>query len=109
MLELASRQKYSEQLAEAASRSKYRLAAQARLGIPEHYNRVYLANAPKLGVLSEGEARNVVRFYQLMDSLRADTSEGGRLYNGSIEQALFKSACTILDEALRTGKSLAVW
>lgn len=116
LVEIAGRQRYGDQLSDAIRNWNPRPSVYGpqtsgrcvRLNIPEHYNRVYLANAPKLGVLSEKDARNVVRFYQLMDSLRADTSEGGGLYGGTSDFELLRTASRTFEVALELGKSLAV-
>lgn len=114
LIEIAKRQKYGNQIS-AALRSwtydqEHRLGGyyRVRLTIPEHYNRVYLANAPKLGVLREKDARNVVRFYQLMDSLRADTSEGGVLFDGTQDYELLRGAQQLYKTVMDLGESLAV-
>lgn len=108
LLELAERSRFSEKLQEAFVRSSFGDISQLRLSIPEHYNRVYLANAPKLGVLKEKEARGVVRFYQLMDSLRDETSEGGYLYGGTRRSDAFASAERTFSLAEEIGKSLII-
>ena len=115
LLELAARKHYVGQFSKVLNnlaldeQHGLRRTYSVRLGIPEHYNRVFQANAPKLGVLTEKNARHVVRFYQLMDSLRAETSEGGRLHEGTSDSEPFESAAHILNETLRTGKFLAIW
>ncbi|WP_252088543.1 hypothetical protein [Pseudomonas sp. MWU13-3659] len=116
LVEIAGRQRYGIQLSDAIKNWNPRPSAygpgvsvrRVRLNIPEHYNRVYLANAPKLGVLNEKDARNVVRFYQLIDSLRADTSEGGGLYEGTDDYEQMKTAYRTFETALELGKSLAI-
>lgn len=106
LLELVGRQKFGEQFTAALFKASQRDIAQVRLRFPEHYNRVYLANAAKLGVLEEDDARDFVRFYQLMDSLRTDTSEGGYLYAGSRDAWVIESAQEIFSEAVTLGLSL---
>ncbi|MDR2308886.1 MAG: hypothetical protein LBE53_17050 [Paucimonas sp.] len=106
LLDLAELQKYRTQARDAADSSSRGFNTTLKLGIPEHFNQVYLANAPKLGVLREDGVRKVVRFYQLMDSVRADTSEGGRLIDGTAEKSAYKATLKILEEALGIGEVL---
>ncbi|RVD78455.1 hypothetical protein [Pseudomonas koreensis] len=44
--------------------------------IDSHFNRVYQANVSKLGVLTADEAKQIVRFHQLADSVRIDVTAG---------------------------------
>jgi len=75
--------------------------------VGEHYNRVYQSNVNRLGSLSAEEARMVVRFYQLIDSVRADITEGGVLCDGDPEAEDFKDAADVLEEAMALGRKLA--
>lgn len=78
------------------------------LSIPlsENYNRIFAQNAQRIGVLSENEARQVVRFYQLVDSLLADVKEGGVLYDGTKNADEFDAAANVLEAALEIAHSL---
>lgn len=77
---------------------------QFQVPIGEHYNRVYQSNVNRLGSLSAREARMVVRFYQLADSVKADISEGGVLFIGSLDAEDFKDAADILETAMELGR-----
>ncbi|MGY2275727.1 MULTISPECIES: hypothetical protein [Pseudomonas] len=74
--------------------------------VGEHYNRVYQANVSRLGILSAVEARQIVRFYQLADSVRADVSPGGPLYSGTTNRQSYTEAIGILEDAIEIGTAL---
>ena len=106
LMEVAKRHGYSNELSSAAEDARSYSRRAVKLDIPEHYNRVFLANAPKLGVLRETEAGSVVRFYQLLDSVRASTSEGGELYGGLAAKETYQIVSDTFVAALRLGESL---
>jgi hypothetical protein len=72
----------------------------------ENYNRVCQANLSRLGALSATEATQIVRFYQLADSVRADVSNGGILANGSANHADWGETAGILEAAIELGTQL---
>ena len=72
----------------------------------ENYNRVYQANLSRLGALSATQAAQIVRFYQLADSVRADVSNGGILANGSANHADWGETAGILEAAIELGTQL---
>ncbi|UVH49169.1 hypothetical protein P0D91_18705 [Pseudomonas sp. CBSPBW29] len=72
----------------------------------ENYNRVYQANLSRLGALSSTEAAQIVRFYQLADSVRADLSNGGILAKGSTNHADWGETAEILEVAIGIGEEL---
>ena len=72
----------------------------------ENYNRVYQANVSRLGVLSAAEATQIVRFYQLADSVRADVSSGGVLAIGSVDHESYGETAGILETAIEIGTQL---
>ena len=72
----------------------------------ENYNRVYQANLSRLGALSATEATQIVRFYQLADSVRADVSNGGILANGSANDTDWGETAEILEVAIELGTQL---
>lgn len=74
--------------------------------IPEHYNRVYQANVSKLGALSRDEAEQIVRFHQLIDSVRADVTEGGVLWSGANTVEPWQQAIDVLKDAIQLGEAL---
>lgn len=67
---------------------------------------VYRANLARLGGLSSIEARQLVRFYQLTDSVRADITEGGALYTGTKDPAAFQKAADLIEKAIEIGRAL---
>lgn len=78
------------------------------LSIPlsENYNRIYLQNAQRIGVLSADEARQVVRFYQLVDSLVCDVREGGLLHDGTRDGKNFDDTADVLEAAIGIAQEL---
>ncbi|HCH7785863.1 TPA: hypothetical protein NNM78_005344 [Pseudomonas aeruginosa] len=80
---------------------------QFRISIAEHYNRVYQQHVATLGRLSPIESREFVRFYQFVDSFRADVSENGVLYEGSRDHQVWGETAEILASALDVGRRLA--
>ncbi|MDS9876178.1 hypothetical protein [Pseudomonas protegens] len=74
--------------------------------IPDHYNRIYQENVKRLGTLSVSEAMQIVRFYQLVDSLRVDVTEGGILFEGTKNYEAFQEAAQILETAMAIARSL---
>lgn len=77
-----------------------------RVPIGEHHNRVYQQNVGKLGMLSPREVRQIVRFYQLIDSFRSDVVEGGVLYDGNKDFVVWQGTALVLQEALQVGRQL---
>lgn len=76
------------------------------VNIHEHYNRVYQANVTRLGGLSTDEARQIVRFYQLADSVRLDVTAGGVLFSGTADPDSFGEAADLLEAAMKIGREL---
>ena len=74
--------------------------------VPEGYNIVYRNHVTKLGTLKGHETRDVVRFYQLIDSAIADVAEGGALGSGSDDPAAFREAAEVLTQATALARSL---
>jgi len=81
--------------------------ASLQVRIPEHYCRVYVANLGKLGYLSPEDAQLVVSFYQYVDSVVQDVTEGGIIYEGTNDPEAFSEAATILKFALEVAQQLA--
>jgi hypothetical protein len=74
--------------------------------IDSQYNRVYQGNVTKLGVLSAEEAKQIVRFHQLADSVRLDVTSGGALARGTDSPEVYGEAADLLEMALEIGHSL---
>jgi len=70
------------------------------------YNNVYLANVSRLGGLSAHEATQIVRFYQMADSVVADLTPGGVLYRGTADPQDFGDVADLLEHALKIGREL---
>ncbi|MFH0024262.1 hypothetical protein ACFZAC_22020 [Pseudomonas fluorescens] len=75
--------------------------------IDSQFNRVYQANLAKLGALTADEAKQIVRFHMLVDSVRIDVSPGGGLAIGTNSADEFKETADLLEMALAIGHSLA--
>lgn len=76
------------------------------VNIHENYNRVYQANVTRLGGLSPNEAKQIVRFYQLADSVRLDVTAGGTLFGGTTDPDSFCEAAELLEAAMKIGREL---
>ncbi|WP_421547651.1 hypothetical protein [Pseudomonas sp. QD4] len=74
--------------------------------IDNQYNRVYQGNVSKLGVLTAEDAKEIVRFYQLVDSARLDVVPGGFLAKGTKNPDNFKQTADLLEMALGIGRTL---
>jgi hypothetical protein len=74
--------------------------------IDSQFNRVYQGNVSRLGVLSTLEAKQIVRFHQLADSVRLDVIPGGLLAEGTSDPDKFKETADLLETALRIGREL---
>ncbi len=77
------------------------------ISVADHYCRVYVANLSKLGYLERQDALLVVTFYQYVDSVVRDVTEGGILHAGSNDPQAFREAAGILKAALDTAQTLA--
>ena len=91
-----------EQMKEKAEAVKFEIP------ITSDYNMIYRANLGRLGVLSEHEAVSIVRFHLLADSVRADVSEGGILYQGSDNAEDFDDAADLLEQAMVLASELVI-
>lgn len=74
--------------------------------ISENYNTIYRQNASKIGLLSEKDAVEIVRFYQIVDGLRTDVTEGGVLDLGKGDLEAFLEAQKLLTLALEIAAGL---
>ncbi|MFJ5285978.1 hypothetical protein ACIP66_19300 [Pseudomonas sp. NPDC088429] len=113
LMELIERRGYLESLREAqqeltgwTDEQRAEHSYEFSVNVAGPYDIVYQANVSKLGSLSECEARLVVRFYQMADSVVADIVTGGLLHRGSSDPQDFADVADILEEALRTGREL---
>ncbi|WP_331832377.1 hypothetical protein VUG52_01630 [Pseudomonas sp. LH21] len=112
LVELFQRRSYLKTLRSEAEALKtprpINFKVTCKINLPEHYNRIYQENAKRLGSLSSIEAAQVVRFYQLIDSLRSDVTEGGVLFNGTVDAQHFESAAEVLSAALEVGNAMTL-
>lgn len=67
---------------------------------------LYQANVTRLGGLSPNEAKQIVRFYQLADSVRLDVTIGGSLFEGTTDPDSFCEAADLLEAAMKIGREL---
>ncbi|MBD8604723.1 hypothetical protein IFT80_18965 [Pseudomonas sp. CFBP 8771] len=74
--------------------------ASLQVRVHEHYRRVYTANIDKVGYLTPRDAQLVVRFYQYVDSVVADVTEGGAIYEGTSDPLAYREAAAILHKAM---------
>lgn len=75
--------------------------------IPEHYCRVYVANVGRLGYLRPEDAQLVVSFYQYVDSVIQDVTEGGHIYQGTSDPDTFTETANVLQLALGAAQKLS--
>ncbi|WP_313315000.1 hypothetical protein [Stutzerimonas nitrititolerans] len=78
-----------------------------RLPVPENYNLIYRDNASKIACMGPEHAVMVVQFYQLIQSVLADVSPGGFLYEGTRDLEQMAQTIEILEIALTIGKDIA--
>lgn len=74
--------------------------------VPDHYCRLYINNLDAIGKLDADEAALVVRFYQFVDSVVQDITEGGCLAAGVDEPGSFDETITIFEKALAAADQL---
>ncbi|MBZ9574430.1 hypothetical protein [Modicisalibacter sp. MOD 31.J] len=72
-----------------------------QVNIPTDYFVVYKANTAKLGLLEPSEAKRIIRFYHLVESVIQDVTPGGILYEGKAKPDAFKQDADFLESALR--------
>ena len=77
----------------------------AQVLIPEHYSRIYQANAANIGKLDSGSAYNIVQFHQLIDAVVQDVTPGGVLAEGA-ELEVFEEASRMVRKAITIGKEI---
>ena len=71
--------------------------------IPLHYSRVYQANVHRIGIVEQTKATDIIRFYQLIDAIVQDISEGGVLSEGGTIDA-FRENHRILTRAFEISR-----
>jgi len=109
--EIAEERAYLKGLKEQAEELRGRgegddTAQSVQVKIPDHYCRVYLNNLDAIGKLDADEAELVVRFYQFIDSVVQDITEGGVLTEGVTNVESFDEAITIFEKALKAADQL---
>lgn len=72
-----------------------------------NFNRIYIGNVERLGVLSPDEASQIVRFYQLVGAFNVDVSPGGALARGVTCHLALKETGDLLELFLEIGRRLA--
>lgn len=75
------------------------------VGIPDHYSRIYQANADRIGEIDSDSAKSIVTFHQLVDAVVQDVRPGGALANGA-ELEGFEEAERVLAKAFKIGTNL---
>ncbi|WP_152219788.1 hypothetical protein [Pseudomonas sp. SCB32] len=74
--------------------------------VPENYNLIFRENSSKLGCLEPQDAADVVRFYQLIQSVIVDIGPGGFLYEGARDPNQVYATISIFENALAIGSAL---
>ena len=75
------------------------------VAVPDHYSRIYQANASRIGLIDSEVARKIVKFHQLADAVVQDVKPGGVLAVGA-GLAAYEEAARILGQALDVADSL---
>ncbi|WP_339906351.1 hypothetical protein [Pseudomonas guineae] len=70
------------------------------------YRPVWNAYLTKLGCLTAHETGQIVRFYQLLDSVIRDVTAGGILFRGTTDAKDFEDTATVLESALQIADDL---
>lgn len=74
--------------------------------VPEHYSRIYQENCKNIGAINEFDAKRIVMFHQLIDSIVQDIQPGGVVSEGTEIRAfeemdkLFSRAMEVAHEIL---------
>lgn len=76
--------------------------------VPDHYNRVYQQNVTRLGCLPPKDAAQIVRFHQLLDSVRIDISPGGIFTEDAPPLEAWIEGAAMLEEVVEIGESLVM-
>lgn len=71
------------------------------VNIPADYFLVYKANIARLGLLEPSEAKRIIRFYHLVESVIQDVIPGGILYEGKSGPEGFRQDAEFLESALQ--------
>lgn len=77
-----------------------------RVAVDSTYCRVYAAYTSSLGSLPVHVAQLVVTFYQFVDSVVRDVSQGGIVYEGTNKASDFQDAADLLSKALKIADEL---
>ena len=70
--------------------------------VPEHYSRIYQANAGSIGRLDSVIAKDIIRFHQLADAVVQDIRPGGPIANGA-PLPTFREALAFMEKAIEIG------
>lgn len=71
------------------------------------YRPIWDAYLTRLGCLKASETEQFVRFYQLLDSVARDVTEGGLLFIGTGNAEDFEHTATVLERALEIADRLS--
>ncbi|MBI1425017.1 MAG: hypothetical protein GC149_16340 [Gammaproteobacteria bacterium] len=74
--------------------------------IPDHYSRIYQANADSIGSIDSETACKIVQFHQFVDAVVQDVLPGGSLHvGGNIDN--YEQTANILEHALNLGREIS--
>jgi len=108
LIEIASERKYVQGLNDAATYLRTQPEGSTfrfDVRIPDHYSRIYQANAQRIGLLPPRRAADIVRFHQLADAVVQDLIPGGVISRGAPVEA-FEQNVQILSRALALGNAI---
>ena len=111
LCEIAEERKYLQALKAAAQELRDRAPEDVTgratvVKISDDYCRVYASNLEQIGKLDADEAGLVVRFYQYVDSVIQDITEGGVIANGVHEAEVYEGTIVVFEKALAAAEKL---
>ncbi|OZA27032.1 MAG: hypothetical protein B7X93_09855 [Hydrogenophilales bacterium 17-61-9] len=101
MMEIAELRKYRQGLRDVCTKlenSPKSTLFTFPVGIPNHYSRIYQANANRIGIIDPKTAIDIVTFHHLIDAVVQDVNPGGPLADGCDLDG-YQEALAILDKA----------
>ncbi|MGT3070871.1 hypothetical protein [Pseudomonas putida] len=109
--EVAEERKYLLALKEAARELRERAPEDdtgrgTAVKISNDYCRVYASNLEQVGKLDADEAALVVRFYQFVDSVVQDITEGGVIAEGVHDPEVYEGTIVVFEKALDAVQAL---
>lgn len=111
LLRICKERRYSENMGQFIQHLEKLNAATPTSGrfhvrVDDGYNKVFKANLENLGLVPSEKAASLVEFYQLLQAVITDVSEGGAIAEGKATLAGIKETYGIFKAALAVGQDL---